>query len=171
MQLLILCLFGLDSAGTHRLPDISADCPVVGLGPLASDRQPSLVPDAPVASDFLEALDVISYLMFQLALELDLLLDEIPDLVLLGLRKILRALVGRNLNFIQNFSRGRITYSVDISERYYYSFFIRDVYPCDSKHIFVLFLTLTLLMFRIRTNDKKLAFSLDRLAFVTNFFH
>src|SRR4030067_1844523 len=55
--------------------------PGVGLGPLAPDGQLLLVPEAPVAADVDQPLDVHGDLLAEVALDLLPLLDDLADLV------------------------------------------------------------------------------------------
>jgi len=123
--------FPLSAAGCF--PDIAADGPGIGLGPLSSHGQMPRVPHAAVRLKVLQPLDVLSDDLAELAFDDAVLLYPVLELVhFVGgyvLGPFIRAYLGLGNGFP---AQGR-TDTIKIGECHLYFFVIRYVYA-DKSH-------------------------------------
>ena len=101
---------------------------------LTADRQPSSVPQAPIASDIHQSLDVHLDLLTEIALHHSLLVDDRTDAVDLFLSQLANPLVDVNARFFEYPISSRTPYTIYVSETYLCSLICRQVHTRYSCH-------------------------------------
>ena len=121
-----------------------------------------------IAADFHQALDVQCNFTSQIAFNFCIsgLLDD-PDVLR---RSSPDSFIFRDAGRSQYFLGNTFADAIDVSQRNNYSFISRNVYSCNTCHIYLL-VSLTLLMFGLVANDHDIALAFDYFAFVADFFY
>ena len=109
--------------------------PGVGLGPLAPDGQFLLVPEAPVAADVDQPLDVHGDFLAEVALDLLPFLDDLADLVDLVLGQGLDLLVLVDLGLFEDLVALGPADPVDVGQPDLDPLVRREGDACDSCHV------------------------------------
>src|SRR3989454_7356685 len=110
----------------------------VGVGALAAHRQAAAVADAAVGADVHEALDVHRDLAPQVALDLQLALDDLAHPRRLLVRPRLDPLVAVDVGLLEDVDRGGLADPVDIRDRNLPPLLPRQIHSRHSRHITLL---------------------------------
>ena len=93
------------------------------------------MPQAAVAADFGEPLDVHSHFPTQVTLDGEVVLDSVPEQGLLVLSQILHPGVGVDLGHLQNLGSASRSNAVDISQCYFHPLLTGKVDTRNSCHL------------------------------------
>jgi hypothetical protein len=88
-----------------------------------------------IAADILQALDVLTHLTPQVALDEIVSINELPQTACLGLSEVLDSRVRVYPRFVQDLIAPRTADAVDISQTNLGSLVAEQVHSCDSRHI------------------------------------
>src|SRR6476469_7886619 len=102
--------------------------------PLAAHRQAAAVPQAAVAADFHQALDVERDLLAEIAFHTPLLLDHPADLADVVFRQVLHADVRAHARFLEDQVRPVAADAVDVGQPDLDPLGAREVHACDTRH-------------------------------------
>src|SRR4051812_14625142 len=97
-------------------------------------REAALVPDAAIALDFDQALDVHTDRTSQVALDCVFLVNGLAQVVDLFFSEVSHASIGIYAIFCHYLFRAGGPDAKDISQRNFHSLVARNVYACDSSH-------------------------------------
>src|SRR5919201_5862718 len=106
----------------------------VRLRALAVHRQPAAVPDPAVGADLGQPLDRLRALAAQLALDLEIRVDVVPELRDLLVGEVAHLRVGRKAECRANLARGRLPDAVDVRQADLEPLFPRQVDAGDASH-------------------------------------
>ena len=106
---------------------------------LAADGEVPAVPDAAIAADFHEPLDVLGGLLAEIALDLVLVLDRLADPGYLVLGEVLDARVPVDLGGLQDLSGARPADAEDVGQADFDALVRGKVDTCDTSHCEFLF--------------------------------
>ena len=144
--------------------------PGVGFSPLSADGQFPFVAHSPVAADVDQPLDVHRHFFPEIAFDLLLFLDSLPDLVHFIFGKGLDLLVLVDLDPFKNLYGLGSPDAVNVGQADFDPLFRGKSDTCNSCH-FDLFLSLFLFVSRIRADDSNVPFPLDDLAVSADLFN
>src|SRR6266496_479090 len=106
----------------------------VGVRALAADGQALAVPQAPVAGEVHQPLDVHRGFAAQIAFDLVVLVDRLADVEDLLVGQVLDALVGRDAQLGDDLAGRGAVDSVDVGERHFDALVGGDVDPGNTSH-------------------------------------
>src|SRR5919201_6183906 len=124
--------------------------------------------DAAVRADLLQTLDRLRALTPQIALHLEVRVDEGAELRDLLVGEVAHLLVGREPELGADAPRARGADAEDVRQPDLEPLLTRKVYSCNSRQFFSL--ALSLLVPRVRADDQHLAVPLDHAAAVAHRF-
>src|SRR5215213_7211697 len=108
--------------------------PRVGVGPLAANRETAAMPDAPIAADVHQALDVHGDFGAQRSLYLDRSLDHLAEAGDFRVRQVSDPRVGTHAGFAQNTAAGGPADTKDVGKCDLNPLFAREIHASNARH-------------------------------------
>ena len=121
----------------HRLTLALAGT-AVGTGALAADRQALTVTKTTIAGDIQQTLDAHLHLGTKLTLDLELIVDDVPDGGQLIVVPFMHFLAEIDPGLVQDITGGRVTYPIDVCQSNLTPFILREVNAGNTSHSILL---------------------------------
>src|SRR5690606_24438963 len=140
----------------------------VRLRALTADRQAAAMAQAAVTPDLDQALDVHLHFLTQVALDLEIAVDVLPQAIRLILGQIPDPRIGVDADGLQDLPGPGPADAVDVRQRRLDPLFPREVDTRNSSHRYLTSLTLPLLVLRVDANDTHPPLAADDLSLIAH---
>jgi hypothetical protein len=105
------------------------------MGSLSAHRQPAAMPQAPVAAEIHQPLDIHGNLAPKVAFNHMIPVNDFADLADLRFRQLAHPPLPRDVDLLANLPGEGVANAMDIRERHLDPLIGRDIHTCNSGHV------------------------------------